>query len=160
MLTSIHPPNKDCPCLDVVPDVDPYMVSQTYLDLQQVILAEIGAMSAAPSEAEYECNLNSVSHFPCNVFRGVYGKYCSAVDKNTKADLTWIVDSYGNKIPPRKERVQARSSPPNPATWKDYRIDLGWSPDRYSDSDCIKGCTDAFDWLSNTPCKLELSTLF
>ncbi|KAK7954781.1 hypothetical protein PG988_015475 [Apiospora saccharicola] len=64
-----------------------------------------------------------LSDFPGNVFykeKGVTAKFCAEVEKNAKKPLEWMVNSFGDQA----KALRARTPPPNPDGWKDYRIIL------------------------------------
>lgn len=106
--------------------------------------------AAAPTP---ECNMDDASGLPYNVFQGVYGQFGDEVDKGGSA-LKWIVDSHGNRIPPKKRDLQERTPPPNPDTYKNYMIDLMWSP-LDTGATCTKSCSEAYGLLANGQCKLN-----
>jgi hypothetical protein len=122
----------------------------------------------APEAKEPVCNVDGViTEFPENVFRlGVYQKFCEEVSRAQDKELTGMVDSRGNQIPNREKfvsrtdrrvHVGIRSPPPNPDTWKDYRIQLRWQPGQATDT-CADSCAEAMVSIANSPCKFFYST--
>ncbi|KAK8016932.1 hypothetical protein PG993_015121 [Apiospora rasikravindrae] len=92
-----------------------------------------------------------LSEFPGNVFykdKGVPAKFCAEVSKDTKKPLEWMVNSYGEQA----KRLGARTPPPNPDTWKDYRITLMWNPREGENDVCSEDCTGAFDAFRGSEC--------
>lgn len=98
---------------------------------------------------------SDVTLIPWNVFSpGIYEKFCDKVkDSNDGKDsVAWIVDSAGNRIPPKVKarRLQPRTPPPNPETWADYLIELEWSG---GDGNCDHDCETMYRHIADSPCK-------
>jgi hypothetical protein len=132
-------------------------INLTYLDYQQELLMGVYKNhDSTPPDSKPSCDMTHVSHFPYKLFRNVYSQFCKEVDsKYDYQDTTWMVDSAGNRIPPRKNKVQQRSPPENPEAYKDYRINLFFSPDVDTRFTCGKKCKDAFDLISESPCNFS-----
>lgn len=107
---------------------------------------------------EPSCDTHALSGIPYNVFSGssagstdVYGKFCDAVEKDQKKELTWTTDASGNEKS-KKLRMMKRTPPPNPKAYDSYSFKLNFKPSSDASSGCRSSCADAFSTISNSPC--------
>lgn len=105
-----------------------------------------------------KCNMDDASGMPFNVFNGVYGSFCSEIGKYQKKEAKWTVDSRGNQASQAARRfaeLLARTPPPNPYTYRDYKVDLKWTPAQ-GDAACAKSCKDAYALIATSPCEYPI----
>lgn len=105
-----------------------------------------------------KCNMDDASGMPFNVFNGVYGSFCSEIGKDQKKEAKWTVDSRGNQASQAARRfaeLLTRTPPPNPDTYRDYKVDLKWTPAQ-GDAACAKSCEDAYALIATSPCEYPI----
>ncbi|KAK2054178.1 hypothetical protein LY76DRAFT_608605 [Colletotrichum caudatum] len=101
----------------------------------------------APSgKQEYVCILiNDPSGLHWDVFYGqkynVVSQFCSQQGRDEANVLSWKVNINGNRQP----AIEERSQPVTPNTYKDYRVNLRWTPNKdFVSGSCPKSCLQTY----------------
>lgn len=51
--------------------------------------------------------------------------------------------------------VYGRKPPPDPETYKDYRVALKWEPRAAGKDVCLTSCADSFEYMYSRECKID-----
>ncbi|GKT48486.1 uncharacterized protein ColSpa_08667 [Colletotrichum spaethianum] len=145
---------KDCDCWPSATIISRIGLDEMF-EIEKIIMEfDLRSQgSTVPIDPTLSCSKNKPAGLPWKIFAGsehsVTGQFCQEVEKSRKTKLSWIVDVEGNKQ--SNKPLMRRVPPVKPDTYKDYMVQLEWSP-KDGSLGCTKTCTDAYKWIAMGEC--------
>ncbi|KAF9877524.1 hypothetical protein CkaCkLH20_05224 [Colletotrichum karsti] len=143
---------KDCTCMPAPMSFARPEIIEEMFDVEQIIIDfNLQNLDEVPKDPTIQCGKREASGLPWTIFAGekhtLTEQFCAEVEKNRMSKLRWIVDTEGHKL--RTMSLRRRAPPVTPDTYKDYSVELGWSPKPLG---CTKSCIDAYKFIAMGDC--------
>ncbi|KAK1506525.1 uncharacterized protein CCOS01_16577 [Colletotrichum costaricense] len=114
----------------------------------------LGTLLTVPGVyGQLECAIEDPSGLQWDVFYGprynLVSQFCKQQSQDEANSLSWKVDINGNELSP----LQDRSPPVTPSTYKEYGVQLSWTPQAsFVTGSCSRSCAKTYQDTAQSYC--------